>query len=181
MLDIGWTELLLIGIVALIVVGPRDLPMMFRTLGRFTGKLRAMARDFQRSMDAAADDAGVRDLARDLRSAGDAARNPGKTASTWTKNQVMGDAAGAEADSPAADSPDKAPADATGDGAAASAEGPATRALSAERAAARQRILDYSAEKARARQAAGATADGAAPDTAPAAPAEPATGTDDRG
>ena len=34
--DIGWAELLLIGIVALVVIGPEDLPDMFRQVGRFT-------------------------------------------------------------------------------------------------------------------------------------------------
>jgi len=67
MLDIGWTELLIIGVVALIVVGPKDLPKMFRTLGQLTGKARSMAREFQRAMDAAADEAGVKDMARDFR------------------------------------------------------------------------------------------------------------------
>lgn len=62
MFDIGWTELLVIGIVALIVVGPKDLPGMFRTLGRFTGKARNMAREFQRAMNEAADEAGVKDV-----------------------------------------------------------------------------------------------------------------------
>ena len=55
MFDVGWSELLVIGIVALIVVGPRDLPGMFRALGRFTAKARGMAREFQRAMEAAAD------------------------------------------------------------------------------------------------------------------------------
>ncbi len=67
MFDIGWTELLVIGIVALIVVGPKDLPMMFRRLGEFTAKARGMAREFQRAMDQAADEAGVKDVQRDLR------------------------------------------------------------------------------------------------------------------
>lgn len=67
MFDIGWTELLVIGIVALIVVGPKDLPGMFRTLGRFTGKAKAMARDFQAAMNEAADSAGVKDVADDLK------------------------------------------------------------------------------------------------------------------
>jgi sec-independent protein translocase protein TatB len=66
MFDIGWSELLLIGIVALIVVGPKDLPGMFRALGKFTAKARRMARDFQRAMEEAADDSGVREAAKDL-------------------------------------------------------------------------------------------------------------------
>ena len=60
--DIGWAELLLIGIVALIVIGPEDLPQMFRQLGRFTAKMRAMSRDFSRAMDQAAKDSGVKDV-----------------------------------------------------------------------------------------------------------------------
>ncbi len=67
MFDLGWTELLIIGVVALIVVGPKDLPKMFRTLGQFTAKARNMAREFQRAMDAAADESGVKDIARELR------------------------------------------------------------------------------------------------------------------
>lgn len=67
MLDVGGSELVIIGVVALIVIGPRDLPEMFRTLGRFTTKLRSMARDFQRAMNSAADEAGVKDVARDLK------------------------------------------------------------------------------------------------------------------
>lgn len=68
MLNIGWTELMIIGIVALIVIGPKDLPEMFRTLGRFTAKARGMAREFQRAMESAADEAGVKDVAKDLKS-----------------------------------------------------------------------------------------------------------------
>jgi sec-independent protein translocase protein TatB len=68
MFDIGFGELLLIGLVSLIVVGPKDLPGMFRTLGRFTAKARAMGREFQRAMDDAARETGVKDVADDLRS-----------------------------------------------------------------------------------------------------------------
>jgi sec-independent protein translocase protein TatB len=70
MFDIGWTELLVIGVVALIVVGPKDLPKMFHTLGQVTAKAKGMAREFQRAMEDAAKDSGMKDVARDLRKAG---------------------------------------------------------------------------------------------------------------
>lgn len=65
--DIGWAELVLIGIVALIVIGPEDLPDMFRQVGRFTAKLRQMSREFSRAMEQAAKDSGVKDVADDLK------------------------------------------------------------------------------------------------------------------
>jgi sec-independent protein translocase protein TatB len=55
--------------VALIVIGPKDLPGMFRTLGQMTGKARAMASDFSRAMEAAADDSGIGDISKSIRSA----------------------------------------------------------------------------------------------------------------
>ncbi|WP_170366119.1 Sec-independent protein translocase protein TatB [Ruegeria arenilitoris] len=72
MFDLGWTELLVIGIVALIVVGPKDLPVLFRNVGRFVGKARGMAREFSSAMNEAADQAGVNDIKKGL----DAATNP---------------------------------------------------------------------------------------------------------
>lgn len=69
MFDIGWSELLVIGMVALIVVGPKDLPGMFRTLGKFTAKAKSMAREFTRAMEDAADEAGVKDVAQGLKDA----------------------------------------------------------------------------------------------------------------
>ncbi len=62
MLDIGWSELLVVGVVALIVVGPKELPRLFRTVGQFVGKARSMAREFQRAMERAADEAGVNEV-----------------------------------------------------------------------------------------------------------------------
>ena len=67
MFGMGWSELLLIGIVALIVVGPKDLPVLFRTLGQYAGKAKGMAREFSRAMEQAADDAGVKEATDSLR------------------------------------------------------------------------------------------------------------------
>ena len=67
MFDIGMSELLLIGIVALIVVGPKDLPALFHTLGRFTAKMRALGREFTNAMNAAARESGVDDVAKGLK------------------------------------------------------------------------------------------------------------------
>lgn len=47
MFDIGWTELLVVAMVAIIVVGPKDLPGMLRSFGKTVGNLRRMANEFQ--------------------------------------------------------------------------------------------------------------------------------------
>lgn len=57
MLDIGMFELFVIGALALIVVGPKELPGLLRSVGQFVAKARGMARDFQRSMEDAAREA----------------------------------------------------------------------------------------------------------------------------
>lgn len=69
MFGMGWTEILVIGVVALIVVGPKELPMLFRNVGRFAGKARGMAREFSRAMEDAADEAGVKDIQKSIRTA----------------------------------------------------------------------------------------------------------------
>jgi len=51
MLDIGWTEMLMIAVVAIVVIGPKDLPRTLRTIGQWIGKARAMTRDLQNSVN----------------------------------------------------------------------------------------------------------------------------------
>ena len=140
MFDIGWTELLLIGIVALIVVGPKDLPVTLHTLGRFTAKARSMAREFTRAMDDAAKESGVGDVAKDLKKM-TSARNLGldKVKDAATKFEKW--------DPMTASSAPK---------------GPATAALSEERAATAEKIREASAKMASDRLAAEATANSAA-------------------
>ena len=47
MFDIGWTEMLVLGVVALLVLGPRELPNMLRTVGRYARQMRDMATEFR--------------------------------------------------------------------------------------------------------------------------------------
>lgn len=86
MFDLGWTELLLIGVVALIVVGPKDLPILFHKLGKMTNKARSMAREFTRALEDAARESGVDDVAKGLRDVG----RPGSFVSTGLKEAVAG-------------------------------------------------------------------------------------------
>lgn len=53
MLEIGWSEILVIAVVAIVVVGPKDLPRLLRTVGQMVGKARRMAGDFQSQFNAA--------------------------------------------------------------------------------------------------------------------------------
>ena len=54
MLDLGWQELFFIALLALIVVGPKDLPIMVRSISRWIFKARRLVQDFQGSMESAA-------------------------------------------------------------------------------------------------------------------------------
>jgi len=66
MFDISWGELLLIGVVALVVIGPKELPGVLRTLGQWTGKLRRMASEFQSQFQEAMREAEMADLKKQV-------------------------------------------------------------------------------------------------------------------
>jgi sec-independent protein translocase protein TatB len=171
---IGWAELVMIGVVALIVIGPKDLPEMFRTLGRFTSKIRSMSRDFQRAMEQAAKESGVNDVAKDLKSA---------TSSQSLGLNAVKDAAAkfekwdplknaARPSQPVAKPATPAPAAAVAEPVIAAPKpmGPATQAL-ADQQAAKRAIAQEAAEKLRA-VSAGPT-EPAAVEQAPAAVSKP--------
>jgi len=148
MFGMGWSEMVLIGIVALIVVGPKDLPGMFRTLGQFTGKARGMAREFSKAMEAAADESGVKDISKTIK----AASNP-----TAFGTDKLREAAGLKS---------------------SFKPGGATEALSAEREANRAKIAEATAAAAtarKAREAAAAAGVEVPAETPPAAKPAPAT------
>ena len=66
MFEIGWSELLLIGIVALIAIGPKELPTVLRTLGQWMSKLRRMASEFQNQFQEAMREAEMADLKKQV-------------------------------------------------------------------------------------------------------------------
>lgn len=66
MLDIGWNELLIIALVTILVVGPKELPHVLRTVTQFLRKLRAMASEFQSGLDDLAREAELQDLKQNI-------------------------------------------------------------------------------------------------------------------
>ena len=77
MFDVGWSEMALVLLVALIVIGPKDLPRVARTMGQWVGKGRAMAREFQRALEDMAREAELDKVKNEIEKAG--RTNVGKT------------------------------------------------------------------------------------------------------
>ena len=66
MFDIGWGKLVVIGVVALIVIGPKELPGVLRTVGQWMGKIRRMASEFQGQFQEAMREAEMADLKKQV-------------------------------------------------------------------------------------------------------------------
>lgn len=69
MFDLGWSEMAIILVVALLVIGPKDLPRVAREIGRWSAKARSMAREFQRSLDDMAREAELQDIKAEIEKA----------------------------------------------------------------------------------------------------------------
>src|SRR3954471_16191115 len=82
MFDIGWSELLVIGVVALIAIGPKELPGVLRMVGQWMGKARKMAAEFQGQFNEAMREAEMADLKKTFDDVRDAAKD-------LTTNNVM--------------------------------------------------------------------------------------------
>ena len=70
MFDIGWQELFILAVLAIIVIGPKDLPGAIRTITKWIRQARSMARDFQDGLDEVVREADVDDLKQELDSPG---------------------------------------------------------------------------------------------------------------
>ncbi len=73
MFDIGWSELVVIGVVALIAIGPKELPGVLRTVGQYMGKVRRMASEFQSQFQEAMREAEMADIKKSVDEITDAA------------------------------------------------------------------------------------------------------------
>jgi sec-independent protein translocase protein TatB len=75
MFDIGWSELVIVGVVALIVIGPKELPGVLRMAGQWIGKVRRMASDFQGQFNEAMREAEMADLKKQVDEFADSTRD----------------------------------------------------------------------------------------------------------
>jgi sec-independent protein translocase protein TatB len=75
MFDIGWSELVVIGIVALIVIGPKELPGVLRMLGQWMTRIRRMAAEFQGQFNEAMREAEMADLKKQVEQISESARD----------------------------------------------------------------------------------------------------------
>ena len=91
MFDLGWSEMLVVGAVALLVIGPKDLPAALRQAGKWMGAVRRMASDFQGQVNQAMKEAELDGLRREvdsLKSGIDAAADPVRSAGGEVKALV---------------------------------------------------------------------------------------------
>ncbi len=63
---IGYTEMFVVAVVAIIVIGPKELPAVLRTLGKTVAKMRGMAREFQGHLDSAMKEAGLDEVKKEF-------------------------------------------------------------------------------------------------------------------
>ena len=78
MFDIGWNKLVLIGVIALIVIGPKELPAALRAVGQWSAKIRRMAAEFQGQFHEAMREAELADLKKQVDEINDSARSIGR-------------------------------------------------------------------------------------------------------
>jgi sec-independent protein translocase protein TatB len=86
MFDLGWGKIIIIAVIALVVIGPKELPAVLRTVGQWMGKIRRMATEFQGQFQEAMREAEMADLKKSIDSITEATRGIGDPLGTVTKN-----------------------------------------------------------------------------------------------
>jgi sec-independent protein translocase protein TatB len=92
MFDIGWSELVVIGVVALIAIGPKELPGVLRMVGQWLGKARRMAADFQGQFNEAMREAEMADIKKQFDDVSAAAKDMSPTNLLASMNKDVEDA-----------------------------------------------------------------------------------------
>jgi sec-independent protein translocase protein TatB len=119
MLDMSWGEVMVIGAVALIVIGPKDLPRALRTVGQMTGKIKRMAAEFQGQFNEAMREAELDEVKRQIQGVNESVGslntnfNPMQTIRDELKGAVEGQ--GASSDKPPGVTVSDAPASIPGE------------------------------------------------------------------
>jgi sec-independent protein translocase protein TatB len=103
MFDLGWGKIVIIAVIALVVIGPKELPAVLRTVGQWMGKIRRMAAEFQSQFQEAMREAEMADLKKSIDTITDATRGIGSGFDPLSS--VSRDIEGAFADKPAASAP----------------------------------------------------------------------------
>lgn len=107
----GYTEMFVVAVVAIIVIGPKDLPRVLRALGKTVAKMRGMAREFQGHLDSAMKEAGIDEVKKEfdnLKNSANVIEPVKKTVADETKKQedefkkLFGEVPAADAPKPAA-------------------------------------------------------------------------------
>jgi len=76
MFDMGWSELLLVAVLAIVFVGPKDLPRVMRTAGQYMARMRAMVREFQNSFEDLARESELEELRKQVAEMRETAMKP---------------------------------------------------------------------------------------------------------
>ncbi|WP_243368102.1 Sec-independent protein translocase protein TatB [Microvirga solisilvae] len=113
MLDMSWGEVMVIGAVALIVIGPKDLPRALRTVGQVTGKLRRMAAEFQGQFNDAMREADLDDVKKQLQGVNDSVSSINNT--SFNPIQTIRDELKTAVEKPVASTSEAPAAQPTGD------------------------------------------------------------------
>jgi sec-independent protein translocase protein TatB len=108
MFDLGWGKIIIIAVIALVVIGPKELPAVLRTVGQWMGKIRRMAAEFQGQFQEAMREAEMADLKKSIDAITDATRGIGSGLDPISS--VSKDIESAFADKPEATTPPTPPA-----------------------------------------------------------------------
>ncbi len=125
MLDMSWGEIMVIGAVALIVIGPKDLPKALRTVGQMTGKVRRMASEFQGQFNEAMREAELDEVKKQLQGVNDSVASA--TSTNFNPIQTLRDELKTSIEAPVPD-PEKAPEPVSSQDTAEIAPGPGSDA-----------------------------------------------------